>query len=1397
MARGNVRVSITADADGVKRGTREAERALDRLKTTGSASIGGLATAAKAAGVVIAGGLVLETKRAIDEWREAEKVSRQTAAGIRSTGGAAKVTAKDVAELSESLSRKAGIDDEVIQSGANVLLTFTKIRNEVGQGNKIFDRANQAALDLSAKFDKDLSSSAIMVGKALNDPIKGVTALGRAGVQFDAQQRDQIKTLVESNRTLEAQKIILRELETQVGGAAAAEADGFDRLKVSVENLEEALGSGLGPAAESVADELDDIVVRATPAFERLGSQIEQIFDRDDLDLGEKLTLSSGAVQRTLRPFVRELGKELDDADIGEKLAGAVEKGAPVIADAAARAAPRAAGAFVNAFREAGPWGKLITVAFLTHRLGGFNAAGRFAADTMADAMRPRLARRFPRIFMTTATAAAGEAGTAGAEALVTGTSRGVNKQRGRLGKLGQGMGRTVGRGLGAGLVLALPLIIPDLERLLEEMEDWWRDHAPKWAGGDRPLNIPGRDPNLTGGGAGVFEDLFGFNPFGRRGGIAGPRGIHRFNAGGVVPARVSSGELLLDPDGNAAIVPGPRVAADNVLTALRPGTMVFTGDGQRRLGAGASLDDALRTQLPHFAEGGIVRGKVSTFGPPLERAGTTASGASSSEAGVAVRPGATFESGRATLGQRWLVSIRGHEAVLKQIDLGPHEHTGRRIDVTGAGARRLGFAPASFPTDAIGTARLVRRGGGGFSGDEVVETRGRLVPDLRPLSSGEINRRQLLRPLLDDAFGAGFNIGAEGGRRLDPLLEELLDAARIPFRRLPGRDIRSGRFTGDGTGGRVAGGALARGRARVIGTPYAGTHSLGNWQSDNALDIAFPFGTLLYAVNSGRIAKTGGSGSFGGRFGGYNFTLDGRNRDWFYAHMSRLNVRAGQTVRRGDLVGRSGKANGVDHLHIGVSAGDPRRLLGYRGGGIVGFFGEGGTAGAGGAGSGARGGRRLTRQRPGYYRKRYGDRYRGFYLWSTYGTGRGFRRSPGSGAWYRQLGEYFGVADPADIPDGIDQLEWRHKWNDGDRYQLGGIVGFQNGGTVSLGGLVGGLTNLGSGDNAGAARRLKQLADILDDAGRVTFGRIDRLVDIIRGEIRERFRGGLTSRERVQVQRLRAALTAAEGEMGRRTGELVRRAEQIGLAIAERREDFDRQLRAEGVDTNSAAGLGRQLAFLTGNGADDPGETGRLQAQRGELVAAKRRAQRAGNREAIRSIQDQINEVDDAIADAQATTAELQRAHASALQAEQRQARFDAVDVQLARAELTEGSDDDVAATGELIRLREQELAEAEASGDNAQIADAIRALKGAQDAMNALNQEAQRRAEEERERLRILDQLGKELKRQNDFAESVTAITGREAVRALADMISGEIVGRGIVPRQATAGFGSVASF
>jgi hypothetical protein len=247
-------VPIGVDTSGLTRGITQAQSGLRKFGRI----------AAIAAGAAAMGAVVKTLQVGTAEFMEQQKVAAQTGAVLKSTGGIANVTAKQIGSLSTALMKKSGVDDEAIASGQNLLLTFTKIRNETGKGNDIFDQATVAMLDLSVAMGKDLNSSAILVGKALNDPVKGATALSRAGVQLTKGQKDQIEAFVESGRVLEAQKIILGELTTQFGGSAEAAGKTLpgqlNILKQTFNNLAGELAATFLPGVARAATALVDFL---------------------------------------------------------------------------------------------------------------------------------------------------------------------------------------------------------------------------------------------------------------------------------------------------------------------------------------------------------------------------------------------------------------------------------------------------------------------------------------------------------------------------------------------------------------------------------------------------------------------------------------------------------------------------------------------------------------------------------------------------------------------------------------------------------------------------------------------------------------------------------------------------------------------------------------------------------------------------------------------------------------------------------------------------------------------------------------------------------------------------------------------------------------------------------
>jgi len=193
-------------------------------------------------------------------------------------------------EVTESLikyanetARATGIDQNAIKATQAKLLTFKEIAQTADEVNGNFQRATKAAIDLGAAGFGTAEDNAVSLGKALNDPIRGITALTRNGITFTESEKERIKVLVESNKVGEAQNMILAAIETQVGGTAEATANATDRMKVGLSQVTETIGLALLPAFEKVTAFIIDKVFPAfqnyvLPAVKSLSAFIENNF---------------------------------------------------------------------------------------------------------------------------------------------------------------------------------------------------------------------------------------------------------------------------------------------------------------------------------------------------------------------------------------------------------------------------------------------------------------------------------------------------------------------------------------------------------------------------------------------------------------------------------------------------------------------------------------------------------------------------------------------------------------------------------------------------------------------------------------------------------------------------------------------------------------------------------------------------------------------------------------------------------------------------------------------------------------------------------------------------------------------------------------------------------------
>lgn len=262
--------------DQISRGMRGIDGQTTKTRSTLGTLGKGLAVAGTAfiGATAAVGGLYAGLSTLASKGQQAAAVGRTTAQIIKSTGGAAQVTATQVGELADALSRKTGIDDEAIQTGANLLLTFKNVKNEGTGLSAIFDRATTAALDLSKAGFGSVDSASKMLGKALNDPMKGLTALSRAGVTFTEQQKEQITAMVESGNVLGAQKAILAEVESQVGGVAEATRSPIEAIQTMLGNLVEDVGKTLLPIFNQIADALGPVLEQLAPPLAEIAKML-------------------------------------------------------------------------------------------------------------------------------------------------------------------------------------------------------------------------------------------------------------------------------------------------------------------------------------------------------------------------------------------------------------------------------------------------------------------------------------------------------------------------------------------------------------------------------------------------------------------------------------------------------------------------------------------------------------------------------------------------------------------------------------------------------------------------------------------------------------------------------------------------------------------------------------------------------------------------------------------------------------------------------------------------------------------------------------------------------------------------------------------------------------------
>lgn len=261
----------------------EAKGVKDELDNAGGGMLSFIGKAAGFAGIqlgvqAVVSGIINLGKESVAEFAQAQGAVAQLEASLNSTSNAAGLTKEELLKISSDLEGKTILDGDNITQAQSVLLGFKNIKKG------IYEDAVPAIVDMATKLagggEVSLEAATLQVGKALENPIQGITALSKAGVSFSEEQKAMIKTLVETGDVAGAQAIILKELGSEFGGSAEAAAKAgtgpLKQFQVQIGNVKEGLGELIVEGLQAIRPALAAGVslfaffielLKGTPAF--------------------------------------------------------------------------------------------------------------------------------------------------------------------------------------------------------------------------------------------------------------------------------------------------------------------------------------------------------------------------------------------------------------------------------------------------------------------------------------------------------------------------------------------------------------------------------------------------------------------------------------------------------------------------------------------------------------------------------------------------------------------------------------------------------------------------------------------------------------------------------------------------------------------------------------------------------------------------------------------------------------------------------------------------------------------------------------------------------------------------------------------------------------------------
>ena len=313
-----LKVFVTAEVDKAIKGLKDVDKQTKTAQTSFKV-LGKTITAA-----FLAKEIINFSKQSVLAWENQKQAVAVLNSTITATGANAWTSSKQLQEMASSLQKITNYGDETVIQMQSVLLGFKNIKGDT------FNEATKAILDMATVMKMDLSSAAQAVGKALDDPINGITSLQRQGFRFSESQKAVIQSLIDTGDTAAAQKIILDELNSTYGGAAEAAVKATTQIKNAWGDLQEGVGGFLtGFVDNEFGKKIAEVILYIADAFATFhdnvdflkGIKSEEAFNEYYAGLTEVEDRIEAATFRTAKwqETVNELNQAIEDGNYSSK----------------------------------------------------------------------------------------------------------------------------------------------------------------------------------------------------------------------------------------------------------------------------------------------------------------------------------------------------------------------------------------------------------------------------------------------------------------------------------------------------------------------------------------------------------------------------------------------------------------------------------------------------------------------------------------------------------------------------------------------------------------------------------------------------------------------------------------------------------------------------------------------------------------------------------------------------------------------------------------------------------------------------------------------------------------------------------------------------------------------